>query len=43
MIFHRAKFKTTEQNVVMQNIALTTTKFLGLSIDHQFKWNDQIT
>ena len=40
MIFHRAKFKTTEQNVVMQNIALTcvtTTKFLGLSIDHKFK------
>ena len=44
MIFHRAKFKTTGQDVVMQNSALTcvtTTKFLG--VDHKFKWNDHIT
>ena len=46
MIFHRAKFKTTSQDVVMQNSALTcvtTTKFLGVIIDHKFKWNDHIT
>ena len=46
MIFHRAKFKTTGQDVVMQNSALTcvkTTKFLGVIIDHKFKWNDHIT
>ena len=33
MIFHRAKLKTTGQDVVMQNCALTcvtTTKFLGV-------------
>ena len=32
MIFHRAKFKTNGQDVVMQNSALTcvtTTNFLG--------------
>ena len=41
-----AKFKTTGQDVVMQNSALTcvtTTKFLGVIIDHKFKWNDHIT
>ena len=46
MIFHRPKFKTTAQDVVMQNSALTcvtTTKFLGVIIDHKFKWNDHIT
>ena len=46
MIFHRAKFKTTGQDVVMQNNTLTcvtTTKFLGVIIDHKFKWNDHIT
>ena len=46
MIFHRAKFKTTGQGVVMQSSALicgTTTKFLGVIIDHKFKWNDHIT
>ena len=45
MIFHRAKFKTTGQDVVMQNSALTcvTTKFLGVIIDYKFKWNDHIT
>ena len=46
MIFHRAKFKTTGQDVVMQNSTLTcvtTTKFLGVIIDHKFKWNDHIT
>ena len=46
MIFHRAKFKTTGYDVVMQNSALTsvtTTKFLGVIIDHKFKWNDHIT
>ena len=46
MIFHRAKFKTTGQDVIMQNSALTcvtTTKFLGVIIDHKFKWNDHIT
>ena len=46
MIFHRAKFKTTGQDVVMQNSALTcvtTTKFVGVIIDHKFKWNDHIT
>ena len=46
MIFHRAKFKTAGQDVVMQNSALicvTTTKFLGVIIDHKFKWNDHIT
>ena len=46
MIFHRAKFKTTRQDVVMQNSALTCviiTKFLGVIIDHKFKWNDHIT
>ena len=45
MIFHCAKFKTTVQDVVMQNSALTcvtTTKFLGVIIDHKFKWNDHI-
>ena len=46
MIFHRAKFKTTGQDVVMQNSALTcvtTTKFLGVIIEYKFKWNDHIT
>ena len=45
MIFHSAKFKTTGQDVVMQNSALTyvTTKFLRVIIDHKFKWNDHIT
>ena len=46
MRFHRAKFKTTGQDVVMQNSALTcvtTTKFLGIITDHKFKWNDYIT
>ena len=46
MIFHRAKFKTTCQNVFMQNSALTcviTNKFLGVIIDHKFKWKDHIT
>ena len=46
MIFHRPKFKTTGQDVVMQNSALTcvtTTKFLGVIIDHKFKWKDHIT
>ena len=46
IIFHLAKFKTTGQYVVMQNSALTcvtTTKFLGVSINHKFKWNDHIT
>ena len=46
MIFHRAKFKTTGQDIIMQNSALTcvtTTKFLGVIIDHKFKWNDHIT
>ena len=46
MVFHRAKLKTTGQDVVMQNSALTcvtTTKFLGVIIDHKFKWNDHIT
>ena len=44
MIFHRAKLKTTGQDVVMQNSALTcvtTTKFLGVIIDH--KLNGMIT
>ena len=46
MIFHRAKFKTTGQDVVMQNSALTcvtTTKFPRVIIDYKFKWNDHIT
>ena len=46
MIFLLAKFKTTGQDVVMQNSALTcvtTTKFLRVIIDHKFKWNDHIT
>ena len=48
MIFHRAKFKTTDKDVVMQNSALsctcvTTTKFLGVVITHKFKSNDHIT
>ena len=45
MIFHRAKFKTTGQDVVMQNSALTcvTTKFPRVIIDHKFQWNDHIT
>ena len=46
MIFHRAKFKTTVQDVVMQNSALTcesTTKFFTVIIDHKFNWNDHIT
>ena len=46
MLFHRAKFKTTGQDVVLQNSALTfvkTTKFLRVIIDHKFKWNDHIT
>ena len=46
IIFHRAKFKTTGQDVVMQNSALTcvtTTKFFLVIIDHKFKWNDHIT
>ena len=48
MIFHRAKFKTTGQDVVMQNSPLTcvtTTKFLGviIHVDHIVKWNDHIT
>ena len=46
MIFHRAKFKTTGKDVGMQNSAITcvtTTKFLGVIIDHKFKWNDHIT
>ena len=45
-IFHRAKFKTTGQDVVMQDSAIacvTTTKFLRVIIDHKFKWNDCIT
>ena len=46
MIFHGSKFKTTRQDVVMQNSALTCviiTKFLGVIIDHKFEWNDHIT
>ena len=46
MIFHNAKFKTNDQDVVMQNSALTcvtTTKFLGVIINHKFKWNDHMT
>ena len=46
MIFHRVKFKTTGQDVVMQNSAftcVTTAKFLRVIIDHKFKWNDHIT
>ena len=46
MIFYLAEFKSTGQDVVMQNSALTcvtTTKFLGVIIDHKFKWNDHIT
>ena len=46
MIFHRAKFNPTGQDVVMQNSVLTcvtTTKFLGVIIDHKCKWNDHIT
>ena len=45
-ILHCAKLKTTGQDVVMQNSAITcvtTTKFLGVIIDHKFKWNDHIT
>ena len=46
MIFHRAKFKTIGQDVVMQNIAIIcviTTKFIGVIIDHKSNWNDHIT
>ena len=40
VIFHRAKFKTTGQDVVVQNSAITcvtTTKIHGVIIDHKFK------
>ena len=46
MIFDRAKFKTTGQDVVMQNSPLpcvTTTKFLRVIIELKFKWNDHLT
>ena len=39
-IFHLAKFKTTGQDVVMQDSAIacvTTTKFLGVILDNKFK------
>ena len=46
MIIHRAQFKTSHQDVVIQNSALTcvtTTKFTGVIIGHKLKWNDHIT
>ena len=46
MIFHCAKIITTGQDVAMQYSVLTcvtATKFIGVIIDHKFKWNDHIT
>ena len=40
MIFHRSKFKTTRQDVVMPNSALTiltTNNYINKFIDHKFK------
>ena len=46
MIFDRAKFKTTGQDSIVPNSAITgvtTPKFLGVIIEHKFKYNDHIT
>ena len=42
---YQAKFITTGQDVVMQNNAVTcvtTTKFLGVIMDHKCKWKNHI-
>ena len=46
MVFHRARIKTSEIEVVMQNKSInfvTSTKFLGIIIDNKLKWNQHIT
>ena len=42
MVFHRARIKTSDIEVVMQNKSIncvTSTKFLGIIIDNKLKWN----
>ena len=46
MLFHRARIKTSDIEVVMQNKSIncvTSTKFLGIIIDNKLKWNEHIT
>ena len=46
MVFHRARIKTSDIEVVMQNKSIncvTSTKFLGIIIDNKLKWNQHIT
>ena len=46
MVFHRARIKTSDIEVVMQDKSIncvTSTKFLGIIIDNKLKWNEHIT
>ena len=47
MVFYRARIKTSDIEVVMQNKSITcvtSTKFLGIIIlDNKLKWNQHIT
>ena len=46
MVFHRARIKTSDIEVVMQNKSIncvTSNKFLDIIIDNKLKWNQHIT
>ena len=45
MVFHRAKYKSTNKDIYIRDIKIkgvTSVKFLGLIIDDQLKWLEQI-
>ena len=45
MVFHRAKFKSTNKDIYIRDIKIkrvASVKFLGLIIDDQLKWLEHI-
>ena len=45
MVFHRAKFKSTNKDIYIRDIKIkrvTSVKFSGLIIDYQLKWIEHI-
>lgn len=46
MVFHRVRLKNAKKTVIIQDTKIQSqknTKFLGIIIDDQLKWNDHIT